>query len=112
MTTVQDFAKGTKALESKMIIARDQNDGNYVAEEKCFSESQKEESKTNLSRKPLTTTRTSQGQSFESVKVSQPLDDFGTRNRKLTLLKSRLYYGEMGYKDDYYLTSITYSIYS
>ena len=54
----------------------------------------------------------SQGQSVESVKVLQPLKDFGKRNRKLTLLKSRLYSEEMGYKDDYYITSISYSIYS
>ena len=46
MTKVQDFAKGTKALESKVIITRDQNDGNDVAKEQCVSESQKEKLKT------------------------------------------------------------------
>ena len=112
MTKRKDFAKGTKALETKEIITRDQNDGNDVAKEQCASESQKEKFKTDMSRNPLTTSRTSQGQFIGSMKVSQPLNEFGTRNRKLTLLKSRLYWEEMGYKDDYYLTSIIYSIYS
>ena len=104
--------KGNKALKSKMITSRDQKDGNSVAREECRSESQREGSKTSMSRELLATSRASQGQSIESVKVLQPLKDIGKRNRKLTLLKSRLYFEEMGYKDDYYFTSIIYSIYS
>ena len=91
MTTLEDFAKGTKAHSNKNVIARCSERITETRREFCRDESPKEDLKTIKSCENLETSSASKDRHSDSYRIKQQA---GMQNRKLGLLKNQRYWEE------------------
>ena len=106
-TTIEDFAKGTKA-HVKSVLARGSERITEDQRKLYRNELSEEDLKTKQSCKNLDTSSAPRDQLSDNYGIKQRAD---TQNRKLGLLKNQHYWEDKGYVADYLLITTVYPIY-